>query len=203
MKKTFTINLNGIVFNIDEDAYEKLHAYLAAIEKHFAKEEERKEIIMDIEARLAEIFGGRINASKQVITIDDVNDVIQIMGQPGDFTEDDQTQGTDESVTNHKKYRRMYRDPDNRLIGGVCSGLSAYFGMDPVFLRLIFLIAFFGFGVGLLIYLILWIVLPEARTTAQKLEMRGEKVNVSSIGNFVKDEFDNVKRSMNFGKRNA
>ena len=97
----------------------------------------------------------------------------------------------------------MYRDPDSRVIGGVCSGLSAYFGIDPVFLRLIFLIAFFGFGVGLLIYLILWIVLPEARTTAQKLEMRGEKVNVSNIGNFVKDEFNNMKRNISFGKKNA
>lgn len=203
MKKTFSINLNGIVFNIDEDAYEKLQSYLTSIERHFSKEEERKEIIADIEARLAEIFSGKTNASRQVISMDEVNEVIRMMGQPGDFADEQAEEIPREDLLYHKKYRRMYRDPDSRLIGGVCSGLSAYFGMDPVFLRLIFLIAFFGFGVGLLVYLILWVVLPEARTTAQKLEMRGEKVNVSNIGNFVKEEFNNVKRNINFGKKNA
>lgn len=203
MKKTFSINLNGIVFNIDEDAYEKMQSYLTSIERHFSREEERKEIIADIEARLAEIFSGKTSASKQVINMDDVDEVIRMMGQPGDFADEEAEEIPKEDPLYHKKYRRMYRDPDSRLIGGVCSGLSAYFGMDPVFLRLIFLIAFFGFGVGLLVYLILWIVLPEARTTAQKLEMRGEKVNVSNIGNFVKEEFNNVKRNINFGKKNA
>ena len=203
MKKTFSINLNGIVFNIDEDAYDKLHLYLSSIERHFSKEEERKEIIVDIEARLAEIFSGKIKPTKQVINVDDVDDVIRMMGQPGDFADEESEEIPKEDPLYHKKYRRMYRDPDSRVIGGVCSGLSAYFGIDPVFLRLIFLIAFFGFGVGLLIYLILWIVLPEARTTAQKLEMRGEKVNVSNIGNFVKDEFNNMKRNISFGKKNA
>jgi phage shock protein PspC (stress-responsive transcriptional regulator) len=203
MKKTFSINLNGIVFNIDEDAFEKLQVYLTSIENHFSKENERKEIIADIEARLAEIFSGKISTSKQVINLDDVDEVIRIMGQPGDFADEETENIPKEDPLYHKQYRRMYRDPDSRLIGGVCSGLSAYFGIDPVFLRLIFLIAFFGFGVGLLIYLILWIVLPEARTTAQKLEMRGEKVNVSNIGNFVKDEFSNMKKNMNFGKKNA
>ena len=203
MKKTFSINLNGIVFNIDEDAYDKLQLYLSSIERHFSKEEERKEIIVDIEARLAEIFSGKIKPTKQVINVDDVDDVIRMMGQPGDFADEESEEIPKEDPLYHKKYRRMYRDPDSRVIGGVCSGLSAYFGIDPVFLRLIFLIAFFGFGVGLLIYLILWIVLPEARTTAQKLEMRGEKVNVSNIGNFVKDEFNNMKRNISFGKKNA
>ncbi len=90
--------------------------------------------------------------------------------------------------------RRIYRDPDDRMIGGVCAGLAAYTNIDPVIMRLIFVVLLF-MGIGALAYIILWIVVPEARTTAQKLEMRGDSVNASNIGNFFKDEFESVKKS--------
>jgi len=94
-------------------------------------------------------------------------------------------------------YKRMYRDQDNRILGGVCSGMGAYFRIDPIILRIIFVVAVLGFASGLIIYLILWVVIPEAKTTAQKLEMRGEPVNVSNIGKTVKEEFNRVKNNMN------
>ena len=198
MKRAISINLGGIVFNIDDDAYKELQAYLTQIESCFSDREESKEIMNDIEARIAELFNERITDYKKVITSKDVNDIIDVMGGPEQF-------GETENESTHKQrerfgpsgYRRMYRDPDNRILGGVCSGMSAYWQIDPIILRILFVIAFLGFGTGLIIYIILWIVLPEAKTKAQKLEMMGEKVNVSNIGKAFKEEFDNVKNKMN------
>ncbi|HRR92978.1 MAG TPA: PspC domain-containing protein, partial [Bacteroidales bacterium] len=94
-------------------------------------------------------------------------------------------------------YHRMYRDPDNRMIGGVCAGIAAYWHIEPLVIRIIFLALVFAGGLGLLIYLILWIVLPEARTTAQKIEMRGEPVDIHNIKESVKREFEQVRKKMN------
>ena len=198
MKRAISINLGGIVFNIDDDAYRELQAYLTQIESCFSDREESKEIMNDIEARIAELFNERITDYKKVITSKDVRDIIDVMGGPEQFEET-------EKKSTHKQrkrfgpsgYRRMYRDPDNRILGGICSGMSAYWRIDPIILRILFVIAFLGFGTGLIIYIILWIVLPEAKTKAQKLEMMGEKVNVSNIGKAFKEEFDNVKKNMN------
>lgn len=198
MKRAISINLGGIVFNIDDDAYRELQAYLTQIESCFSDREESKEIMNDIEVRIAELFNERITDYKKVITSKDVKDIIDVMGGPEQF-------GETENESTHKQrerfgpsgYRRMYRDPDNRILGGVCSGMSAYWRIDPIILRILFVIAFLGFGTGLIIYIILWIVLPEAKTKAQKLEMMGEKVNVSNIGKAFKEEFNNVKKNMN------
>ncbi len=198
MKKTMTINLAGMVYNIDEDAYAKLKAYLDRIEGYFSNEDDGKDILHDIEARIAEILSVKITQSRQVVTMQEIDEVITIMGEPNDFAGEENQQQTDNSYK--QSYRRMYRDPDSRIIGGVCSGLGAYWNIDPTLVRIVFIIlAIFGFA-GVLIYLILWIVLPEATTVAQKLEMRGEPVNVSNISDFIKDEFEHVKKSMNFKK---
>ena len=198
MKRAISINLGGIVFNIDDDAYRELQAYLTQIESCFSDREESKEIMNDIEARIAELFNERITDYKKVITSKDVRDITDVMGGPEQFGE------TEKESTHRQRerfgpsgYRRMYRDPDNRILGGVCSGMSAYWRIDPIILRILFVIAFLGLGTGLIIYIILWIVLPEAKTKAQKLEMMGEKVNVSNIGKAFKEEFDNVKKNMN------
>ena len=198
MKRAISINLGGIVFNIDDDAYRELQAYLTQIESCFSDREESKEIMNDIEVRIAELFNEKLTDYKKVITSKDVNEIIGIMGSPEQF-------GEPENESTYKQrerfgpsgYRRMYRDPDNRILGGVCSGMSAYWQIDPLILRILFVIAFLGFGTGLIIYIILWIVLPEAKTKAQKLEMMGEKVNVSNIGKAFKEEFNNVKNNMN------
>ncbi len=202
MKKTFSINLGNIVFNIDEDAYLKLKAYLDRIEGHFSNGNEREEIMNDIEGRISELFSARLSNTKQVITAKDVDDIMRVMGDPEEITGDadnEHEESRDKGYYNSRP-KRLFRDPDDRLISGVCGGLGAYLNIDPVILRVLFVILFFlGFS-GLLIYIILWIVVPEARTTAQKLEMRGNRVNVSNIGKFVKDEFESVKKNFRKNK---
>ncbi len=192
MKKTMTINLGGMVYHIDEDAYDKLKIYLDKVKNELRSVDGGEEIYQDIETRIAELFSERLGNNKQVITLKEVEDVIRIMGNPEDIS----GKTTDKDYkSKSRNYKRMYRDTDNRIIGGVCSGLAAYWRIDPTIVRLIFIIlAIFGMA-GVLIYLILWIVLPEANTVAQKLEMRGEAVNLSNIGDFFRQEFENVKRS--------
>jgi phage shock protein PspC (stress-responsive transcriptional regulator) len=204
MKRTFSINLGNRVYQIDDDAYMKLKDYLDNIERYFSDESERKDIINDIELRLAELFAAHITSERQVITLPNVDEAIKIMGNPHEIAggkEPYKEKQQEYTSYNREYYRhRLYRDDENRVIGGVCSGLGAYFDVDPVILRVILLVLFMAFGFGLLIYLILWLVVPKAVTTAQKLEMRGEPVNASNIGNFVREEFDSVKKS--FRKKN-
>ena len=198
MKKTFSVNLGNRVYNIDDDAFIRLKDYLDHIESHFSDEKEREDIINDIELRVSELFSERMGPDKQVITLPDVNEVIKIMGDPQEISgSEDQPHASRERRTGP---RRIYRDPDDRMLGGVCGGLGAYLGIDPVIIRILFVL-FLIFGIGLLVYLILWIVVPEAKTTAQKLEMRGDMVNASNIGNFFRDEFENVKKSFRRSKK--
>ena len=197
MKRTFSVNLGNKVYNIDEDAYARMKEYLDRIESHFSDQKEREDIVNDIEARLSELFSERLGQNRQVITLNDVEEVIRIMGDPQEIGGDKET-GRERAETRYERRsgpRRFYRDPDNRVIGGVCGGLGAYLDIDPVIVRVILVVLFLAFGIGFLIYLIMWIVVPEARTTAQKLEMRGDSVNTSNIGKFVKDEFESVKKS--------
>lgn len=193
MKITVSINLGGYSFNIDEDAYAELKSYLKSLDIHFSSEESSAEILSDIESRMAELFRARLG-NRQVISVEDVRYVVLVLGDPEVISDSETNSSRRGSKTG--SYRRMYRNPDQRIIGGVCSGLAAYFALDPVIMRIIFIIlAFFG-GLGVLIYVILYIVLPEARTTAQKIEMRGKQVNIENIKDTVKREFNNVRRSM-------
>jgi phage shock protein PspC (stress-responsive transcriptional regulator) len=195
MKITLSVNLGGYSFNIDEDAYSELKRYLRNLEIHFAAEESASEILSDIESRMAELFRTKLTTYKQVITIADVNNAISVLGTPEDISNDEGTSARDKFSS--PGYHRMYRDPDHRMIGGVCAGMAAYWNMDIWIVRMIFV----GFtilgGLGLLVYLILYIVLPEAKTTAQKIEMKGEPVNINNIKDSVKKEFDTVKKNMN------
>ncbi|MBN1340919.1 MAG: PspC domain-containing protein [Bacteroidales bacterium] len=205
MKKTLTVNLSGTVFHIDEDAYFVLNDYLKSIRKHFSATEGREEILSDIEARIAEMLHDRIGGSKQVITIDDIEEVIRVIGQPSEFGEEaEENNGTGRESGQGKTTKRLYRDPDHSVLGGVCGGLGAYFHTDPVWFRLAFVIAFFpAFGTSLLVYLILWVVIPEAKSTAEKLEMKGEKVNISNIEKSIKEEIENLKNKFNEFTREA
>jgi phage shock protein PspC (stress-responsive transcriptional regulator) len=195
MKTTRTVNLAGIVYHIDDDAFLKLKEYLAAIERKFNQEPDVQEIISDIEARIAELFSEHLGNKRQVISMADVRSIIQTLGDPEEFSDKDDSRQNETYQASYRNYRRIYRDPDHRTIGGVCSGLAAYWNIDPIILRIIFIFLVIAGGSGVLIYLILWIVVPEARTTAQKLEMRGEAVTVDSIKDFIKDEFDQVKKN--------
>jgi phage shock protein PspC (stress-responsive transcriptional regulator) len=195
MKITLSVNLGGYSFNIDEDAYSELKRYLKNLEIHFADEESSAEILSDIESRMSELFRAKLTSYKQVITIEDVNNAISVLGTPEDISDHEGTSARDKFSS--PGYHRMYRDTDHRMIGGVCSGMGAYWNMDPWIVRLIFVVVTMLGGLGLLVYLILYIVLPEAKTTTQKIEMKGEPVNIHNIKDSVKKEFDEVRKNMN------
>lgn len=294
MKKTIQINIAGMVFNIEEDAYEKLNAYLASIKQYFASYEGSQEIVSDIEARIAEKFWtNQKSESQPVITHEGVNDLIKSMGSVADFEaieeEEDlrntaqSTADSSQSTTNSnqstagsqesdsfktaqpkrlyrdvkrkalggvlaglahyfnidvvwarivflllflglppidddlgpisgfvflgyfvcwvvfppnfnldedKKIKKFYRDNDNKVLGGVCSGLAAYFGVDITVIRLLFVLSVFLFGTGFLAYIILWIVAPKAQTLTQKMEMKGEPVTLSNIETNIKESIN-------------
>lgn len=194
MKITVSINLGGYSFNIDEDAYAELKRYLKNLELHFAGEESSSEILSDIETRMAELFRTKITTYKQVIDIEDVRQAISVLGTPEDISDNNGPSARDKFSS--PGYHRMYRDTDHRVIGGVCSGMGAYWGIDPVIVRIIFVALAFGGGLGVLVYLILYIVIPEAKTTAQKIEMKGNPVNIHNIKESVKKEFDTVRKNM-------
>ena len=153
MKRTITMNLSGIVFHIEEDAYEKLSNYLLTIKGYFKNTQGCDEIMGDIEARIAEMLQSKVNAGKQAVIMADVDYVISVMGSPETFAQD----ATENKESNNKKEdnaysytgrRRVFRDPDDKVIGGVCSGISNYFDLDPIWLRAAFAISFFVFGSG-------------------------------------------------------
>ena len=192
MKLTVNINLGGYAFNVDEDAYDRLRQYMKSLEKEFSGESSAAEIMSDIEGRIAELFKSRLTGYKQVITMKDVEEVMAILGAPEVIS----GSGTSEERTGRSP-RRIYRDPDGRIIGGVCAGLGAYFNWDPLIWRVIFVALVIAGGFGVALYLILWIIVPEAKTTAQKLEMRGDPVTIENIKDSVKQEFETVKKKMN------
>lgn len=198
MNKTVTINISGIIFHIEEDAYDSLSRYMQTIKGYFSSTDGGNEIMSDIEARIAELLQGRINVTKQVILMPDVDYVMGIMGRPEDFggeskNQEDKTEEDQNDNHGQKIRRRLFRNPDDKAIGGVCSGLAAYFDIDTVWIRLaMFLLIFFG-GLSLWVYIIMWIIIPIAKTTADKFAMRGESANVNTIYKSFKEEAEDVK----------
>ncbi len=201
MNKTVNINLAGIFFHIDEDAYLKLQRYLEAIKRSFTDSQGREEIISDIEARISELFTERMKTERQVIGNKEVEEVIAIMGQPEDYLVDDEIFEDEPSSKTKNTYRsssskKLYRDTDNSYIGGVSAGLAHYFGIDAIWIRLIWILLVFGAGTGVFLYILLWILVPEAKTTAEKLTMTGEAVNISNIEKKIRDGFDSVSENV-------
>ncbi len=274
MKKTISINISGMIFYIEEDGYEKLKNYLADIQRYFSNYEDGVEIASDIENRMAELFSGKLNAGKQVITSDDVDSLIATMGNIPDFeaiadeelatttmkmphgnaySEAGGTGSTSPKrlyrdlsrkvlggvcsgiaayfeidpvwirllflgtlldvlflpgsfsgaaflgyailwiivpgsgrLADDQHFKKLYRNPDNRTIGGVCSGLAAYFNTDVTIVRLLFVLAVLLFGSGILLYIVLWISMPEAKSLTEKMEMQGEPVTLTNIEANVK-----------------
>ncbi|WP_425392701.1 PspC domain-containing protein [Ekhidna sp.] len=279
MKKNISINIGGIIFHIEEDGYDKLKNYLDSVNTYFSSFEDSKEIIDDIEGRIAEIFLSKLDEGKQIITKEDVNDLIATMGTTKDFEasieaepetekekekeEKEEDASQEEPKSAYEKAKRLYRDnkrkviggvaagianyfgidpiwvrllmlaflfniffwglsgfiflvyiilwiavpgndsleddkavkklfrsTDDRVLGGVSGGIASYFGTDPVVIRVIFVISIFLGGAGLLVYIILWIITPEARSITEKMQMQGEPVTISNIE-------ENVKKSLN------
>jgi phage shock protein PspC (stress-responsive transcriptional regulator) len=281
MKKNISINISGIIFHIEEDGYDQLKEYLESIHRYFSTYDDSTEIIADIENRIAEIFLSKLKEDRQVITLEDVEELKATMGGIKDFKavemeeepeseeeelfvgEEDESTYSRTAEAQRKLYRdekrkilggvlagiahyftidplwirlifillflgisilpqmgavlfiayilmwiivpgtyeleeqkavkKMFRNPDDKVFGGVCSGISAYFGMDPVVIRLIFVLLIFFGGTGVILYLILWIILPEARTLTDKMEMQGEPVTLKNIET-------NIKKSLKVGQ---
>jgi len=197
MNKTVNINLAGIFFHIDEDAYSKLQRYLEAIKRSFTDPQGRSEIISDIEARISELFTERMKDEKQVISISEVEDVITIMGQPEDYIVDEEIfEDEPQPREQRSSSKKLYRDTENAYIGGVSSGLAHYFGIDSLWVRLAWVALFLIGGTGIFVYILLWILMPSAETTAEKLAMSGKPVNITNIEQKVKEGFSNVKDSL-------
>lgn len=193
MNKTVNINIGGLFFHIDEDAYQKLSRYFDAIKRSLSNSSGKDEIMKDIEMRVAELFTERQKSDKHVINNVDVDQVVTVMGQPEDYRIDDAETTKNEPFYVPNKTKKLYRDKDRGLIAGVCTGLGHYFGIESVWIKILFLIfVFAGFGTGILAYFILWIATPKAITTSEKLEMTGEPVTISNIEKKVREEFENV-----------
>lgn len=197
MNKTVNINLANLLFHIDENAYLKLQHYLESIKRSFSGTPGSEEIIADIEARIAELFREKMENDRQVITLKEVDAVIEIMGQPEDYQIDedifeDGNASSGTTANRRNSVKKLYRDVDQKFIGGVCSGLEHYLGIDSLWIRLAFVLLAIFSGFGFIAYILLWILVPEAATTAQKLDMTGEPVNISNIERKVKEGFDEV-----------
>ena len=197
MNKTVNINLVGTSFHIDEDAYGKLSRYLTAIRKSLNGTEGSEEIMRDIEARIAELFLEKVDNQAQVITLRDLDEVIAIMGQPEDYGVEENvfedTAGSYSQTGTPKSNRHLFRDIDDKFISGVSSGIGHYLGIQAIWIRLLWILLILaGMGSPILIYILLWILMPAAMTTSDKLKMKGEPVNISNIEKKFKEGFDNV-----------
>ncbi len=202
MKETIKVNLGGQLFDLDNDAYERLKKYLDSLQRKFSTSPEgAEEIVEDIEARIAELLSLKINDKKHVITLEDINEIISQLGTAEEMENpDDENSPSDGTETKYQqesgKKRRFYRNIDNSVLAGVSSGIATYFNIDPIWIRLLFILLVFANLAGVIIYIILWVIIPPARTTAQKLEMQGKEVNIDNIGESVKEEFGKVKDNL-------
>ena len=195
MKKTITVNLNGRVFTMDEDAYRLLDNYLNNLRIYFRKEEGSSEIITDFEARIEELFSEKTRLGYQVISIDQVEEVIARVGKPDDFADRDEAKEDKQPYFTEPKEvkKKFYRNVDDKMFGGVCSGTAAYFSWDVLAVRIIFIVLLFATSLWIgLAYLLAWILLPGAYTAEQKLQMRGQPITVENIGKTVAAEKEPV-----------
>lgn len=194
MKKTITAHICGIVFTFEEEAYELLENYLSAVRLQLGKTADVEEILTDIESRIAELCSEQLTETNKVITVSIIEKITEQLGDPSIFGEGE---AIDFEESEKKLRKRFFRHPSDNMIGGVCGGIAAYTGLDSVWIRIFFIIAVVTFGFGVPLYILLWIVVPEAKTTAEKLQMQGEDINIENIKNKVINEKENVKKRWN------
>ncbi|MXV38214.1 PspC domain-containing protein [Flavobacteriaceae bacterium Ap0902] len=210
MDKTHNISLGGFAFNIEDTAYKRLNRYLKEISVSIGNIAGADEIMTDVEFRMAELLRAKMMA-REVVNEADVDYLIEVMGEPKDFytegfaeEEADFEKKTKSAYASTGKNKKLFRDPDDKMIGGVCAGLGHYVGMDATWVRILTVVALFidpiFFSMGSMIfvgYLVLWLVVPLARTTSDKLQMRGEPVNVDTIRDFFGKSPENLKTKFN------
>ena len=179
MKEITRIHLAKTPYDIELDAKEVLQNYLSEIKQMMGSED----TMYEIEARMVELLGERGVQSNGIITMSDVEDLRSKMGLPKEFSDSESTEDSQANlIPSNSPAKRLMRDTDNAIFGGVCAGIAAYWGINPLWVRLLFIISpFITFGTALLVYIIIWISLPEAKTAAEKLQMRGEPVTLDSL----------------------
>ena len=197
MKKTINVAIGGCSFTIDEDAYNTLNDYLERFKAALDSTSSSAEVLDELEGRIADMLKGKLGG-RQVVDLDMTRTVIGQLGYPEGYKEaDDQGHG---SAANHgprkdeyhysgtdgeRPARKLFRDPDGKKIAGVCSGIALFLGIDVTLIRVIFLVAFICGSAGFWIYLVIWIAAPEARTAAEKCELRGIPANAENIRRFT------------------
>lgn len=201
MNKTISINIGGTFFHIDENAYLKLKNYLDSISHSLNDDPQGKEeIIQDIELRISELLSEKISNNRQVVNDRDIDDIIKAMGQPEDYQYDDgmfnEEEDQSKKAPNTAKPKKLYRTRKEGIIGGVCKGLAYFFGIDVIWVRLLMLLLLIPNGIGLLVYIILWIIIPDAKTTAEELEMKGKPVTIDNIEKNIKDEYERLEKKV-------
>jgi len=200
MNKVLHINIGGYAFIIDEDAYDDLKIYLSRVRLHFSNSTDCDEILDDIEARMAELFTDRLG-DREIISTEDIQHVVTVMGTPAEFEggmEDVETESRKSNTAIPRRVtKRLFRNPEEKVILGVASGMTAYFGIqDPLWMRLLFVLLFM-MGPGLPIYIVLGLIVPKAKTSADFLAMHGEPVDISSIARVVEEGVDSISSSIN------
>ena len=196
MKKTVSINIKGINFIIEEDAYELLQDYLKRLETTLKNEDGSQEIIEDVEIRIAEICSAKIDDGKAVIEKEDIQEILATLGNPEDYIEGEDEENTNYSTRNNQNDadRRLFRDVENATIAGVCSGIANFFNIDVVIVRAIFVVFFFS-GFGFLLYVILWFIVPQTRNTIDRLRMKGKPITVETVREEVEAAAGKIKNS--------
>lgn len=201
MKKTISINLSGLVFYIEEEGYEMLKNYLDNIRNQFVDQEEADMILEDVEIRIAELFTLKLSESKTAVTTTDVQEVMDQMGEASSYGYDDGDESSsekkvekEESSNDKTEKKKLFRDSANGNIAGVAEGLAKYFNIDVAIVRIVFVLVTL-FGPGLLIYIILWIVLPDANGTSDRLKMKGKPITVENIKEEAKNAGEKLSAS--------
>lgn len=187
MKKVIDITIGKVVFTIEDDAYARLEAYLKSFEASLPNDKEREEIMEDIELRIAELFQKESKFDRQVIDLKIVESVIACLGEVENNESEKITKNSQSNTQNkmNTTAKKLYRNPDDKKVAGVCSGIAAYFDLDPTVIRLLLVIFVLCGGSGILAYIILWVIMGEADTVAKKLEMRGEPVTAENIRKYT------------------
>jgi phage shock protein PspC (stress-responsive transcriptional regulator) len=196
MNKTINATIGGLVFSLEEAGYEKLHNYLESLKSHFSGKSYGPEVISDIESRIAEQFNTKNTGNAQrAITVADVEEVLKSIGSPEEIDGTEKTENTDTGTV-----KRLYRSSDDVMIAGVASGIALYFGIDAILVRALFVIITLAGGWGVPLYIILWMVTPEAKTAGQKLEMKGAPATIKQMEQTAKEKINEL-RSSGFPRR--
>lgn len=195
MKKTVSVNIKGINFLIEEDAYELLQDYMDRLKKTLQNETGSKEIIEDVELRIAEICSSKLNENKTVIELEDIEEILSQLGDPSDYVDEDQSTSSHSKSYNEGPEKRLFRDTENAVIAGVCQGIANFFNIDVVIIRALFVIILLFAGFGFPLYLILWIIVPKAKNTIDRLRMKGRPITVETVREEVELAAERIKGS--------